>query len=394
MTQTDTIPRSDVDLFSAEVMADPYPLYRQLRDAGPVVYLDRFDVWAVTRYAEARHVLADWQSFSSADIALNEQFNSYVGDGIIRSNPPLHDQQRDVLASRLSPRAVREIQPEIDARATDVVAALVERGSFDAVSDLARPFPLEVVADLIGLPRQGRERLLELVDANFNCFGPDNDRTRESGPKLAELAQYVMANATKETLAENSMGAAVYEAVDAGWVPADAAPWLVMTYVTAGIDTTVHAVGHMIWLFAQHRDQWEELRAEPALIPGAFREVLRYESPVQLFGRTATNEWTVGDVTVPAGSRLAVLFGCANRDERKWEQADRFDVRRNNIDQLAFGYGLHACAGQALARIEGEAILRALINTVSDIEAGDAVRHYNNVLRGLESLPVKVIKAQ
>ncbi|MGV0037102.1 cytochrome P450 [Mycobacterium colombiense] len=393
MIQTDTIPRSDIDLFADDVMSDPYTVFRELRDTGPVVYLDRFDVWAVTHFAQARQVLGDWNSFSSRDLALNEQFNSYVGDGIIRSAPPLHDQQRKVLASRLSPRAMRAIQPKIDRRAQEVVSSLVEQGSFDAVTDLARTFPLEIVADLIGLPSHGRERLLELVDANFNCFGPDNDRTREAGPKLAELAQYVMANATRETLAEGSMGAAVYEAVDAGWVPADAAPWLVMAYVTAGIDTTVHAIGHIFWLFAQHGDQWSELQADRALIPGAFREVLRYESPVQVFGRTATDHWTIDEITVTAGSRLAVLFGCANRDERKWNDADRFNIRRNNIDQLAFGYGLHACAGQALARLEGEAILRALINTVGEIEADAPVRHYNNVLRGLESLPVKVTKA-
>jgi cytochrome P450 len=393
MTHTDMIPRSDVDLFAEEVMADPYRLFRELREAGPVIYLSRFDLWAVTRYAPARHVLGDWQSFSSADLALNEQFNSYIGDGIIRAAPPLHDQQRNVLASRLAPRALGAIQPEIETRANEVVSTLVERGSFDAVTDLARAFPLEIVADLIGLPRQGREPLLELVDANFNCFGPDNDRTRESGPKLMELAQYVMTNATKETLAENSMGAAVYEAVDKGWVPADAAPWLVMAYVTAGIDTTVHAIGHTLWLLAEHRDQWNALRADPALVPGAFREVLRYESPIQVFGRTVTDEWTVDGITVPAGSRLAVLFGCANRDERKWIDADRFDIQRSNIDHLAFGYGLHACAGQALARIEGEAILRALLSNVSEIEAGEPVRHYNNVLRGLESLPVRVTKA-
>ncbi len=325
-------------------------------------------------------------------MALNDQFNQYIGDGIIRAAPPLHDQQRSVLASRLAPRALRKIQPDIDRRAQEVVSALVGQGDFDAVTDLARRFPLEIVADLIGLPQQGRERLLDLIDANFNCFGPDNTRTRESGPKLGELAGYVMANATRETLAENSMGAAVYEAVDAGYVPADAAPWLVMTYVTAGIDTTVHAIGHAIWLLAEYRDQWDALRADPSLVPGAFREVLRYESPIQVFGRTATVDWTVDDVTVPAGARLAVLLGCANRDERKWKDPDQFDIRRHNFDHLGFGYGLHACAGQALARIEGEAILRALINNVAHIEAGQPVRHYNNVLRGLESLPVRVTK--
>ncbi|MFI1030287.1 cytochrome P450 [Streptomyces sp. NPDC020951] len=372
-------------------MADPYAVFRELRDAGPVVYLERSDVYAVARYEQARQVLGDWESFSSADVALNEQFNHYIGDGILRADPPLHDQLRNVLAARLAPRALRDLAPEITRRAELLVDRLVVKGSFDAVTDLARWFPVEVVGDLIGLPREGRERLLPLLDANFNCFGPDNARTRASVPQLPELAEYVMTSATRGALAEGSMGRAVYDAVDAGEIPEAVAPWLVMTYVTAGMDTTVHAIGHTVWLLAEHPDQWDALRADPALVPQAFREVLRYESSVQVFGRTARVDRAVGDVTVPAGARLAVLYGSANRDERKWPDADRFDITRNNIDHLGFGYGLHGCAGQALARLEGEAILTALLRGVSRIEAGEPVRHFNNVLRGLESLPVTVV---
>lgn len=386
-----TSPRSDADIFSENVMADPYPVYRELRDAGPVVHLERSDVFAVARYEEARQVLGDWESFSSADVALNEQFNQYIGDGILRADPPLHDQLRNVLAARLAPRALRDLAPDISRRAELLVERLVAKGSFDAVTDLARWFPVEVVGDLIGLPREGRERLLPLLDANFNCFGPENARTLASVPQLPELAEYVMTSATRGALTEGSMGRAVYDAVDAGEIPEAVAPWLVMTYVTAGMDTTVHAIGHSIWLLAEHPDQWDALRADPALVPQAFREVLRYESSVQVFGRTARVDWSVGDVTVPAGSRLAVLYGSANRDERKWPDADRFDITRNNLDHLGFGYGLHGCAGQALARLEGEAILRALLRRVSRIEAGEPVRHFNNILRGLDSLLVTVV---
>ncbi|KUN58969.1 hypothetical protein AQJ46_42420 [Streptomyces canus] len=372
-------------------MADPYPVYRALRDAGPVVYLEHSDVFAVARYEEARRVLGDWEAFSSADVALNEQFNHYIGDGILRADPPLHDQLRGVLSARLAPRALRDLAPDITRRAELLVDRLVAKGSFDAVTDLARWFPVEVVGDLIGLPHEGRERLLPLLDANFNCFGPDNARTQASFPRLPELAEYVMAGATRAALTEGSMGRAVYDAVDAGEIPEAVAPWLVMTYVTAGMDTTVHAIGHTVWLMAQHPDQWDALRAAPSLVPQAFREVVRYESSVQVFGRTARVDWSVGDVTVPAGARLAVLYGSANRDERKWADADRFDITRDNLDHLGFGYGLHGCAGQALARLEGEAILRALLRSVSHIEAGEPVRHFNNILRGLDSLPVTVI---
>lgn len=386
-----TTPRSDVDIFSDDVMAAPYPVFRELRDAGPVVHLDRFDVYAVPRYEQARHVLGNWESFSSADIALNDDFNNYMSDfSILRSDPPLHDAMRNTLAANLARRALRAQEAAISQRARDIVGRLVEQGSFDAVTDLARRFPVEIVGDLIGLPRDGREDLLRMADANFNCFGPDNERTRESFPQLATMADYVLVGAVRENLAEGSMGRAVYEAADAGAIPAQAAPWLVMAYVTAGMDTTVNALGHAVWLMAEHPDQWELLRTDRSLVPQAFREVLRYESPVQAFGRTVRTDWTVDDVTLPAGSKLAVLFGSANRDERRWPDPDRFDITRSNVEHLAFGYGLHGCAGQALARIEGEAILNALLDTVTRIEADAPVRHFNNVLRGLESLPVTV----
>lgn len=392
MQSTATIPSSDVDIFSNEIMAAPYPAFRELRDAGPVVHLDRFDMYAVPRYQEVRHVLGAWESFSSADIAFNDDFNRYMSDySVLRADPPLHDAMRSTLAAQLARRALREQEPEINRRAKRIVAALVERGSFDAVGDLARRFPVEIVGDLIGLPKDGREDLLRMIDANFNCFGPDNERTRDSFPKLAKVAEYVLRSASRENLAEGSMGRAVFEAADAGTIPAQAAPWLVMAYVTAGMDTTVNALGHSVWLMAEHPDQWELLRADRSLVPQAFREILRYESPVQAFGRTVRTDWTVEDVTLPAGTKLAVLYGSANRDERRWTGPDRFDITRDNLEHLTFGYGLHACAGQALARIEGEAILNALLDSVSRIEAGTPVRHFNNILRGLESLPVTVV---
>ena len=132
------------------------------------------------------------------------------------------------------------------------------------------------------------------------------------------------------------------------------------------------------------------LREDPSLIPQALREILRFESPLQTFGRRVRSEWTIEDATVPVGARLAILYGCANRDERKWPDADVFDITRDNLEHLSFGYGLHGCAGQALARLEGESVLRALVESAAQIDTGEPVRHYNNVLRGLDSLPVTI----
>lgn len=386
-----SIPRSDIDLFSEEVMAAPYEVYRALRDAGPIVYLDRIDGYAIPRYEQARQVLGDWKSFSSSDIAFNEAAKEFISDrGVIRADPPWHDQMRGVMAERLAPRAVRALRPEIARRAEEIVDRLVEQGSFDAITELAHRFPVDIVGDLIGLPREGRADLLPLLDANFNTFGPDNDRTRASLPALDALTEYVTVTVTRDVLAEGSMGRAVYEAADAGRIPPQAAPFLVLAYVAAGMDTTVHALGHAVWLFAENPDQWQALRADPTLVPQALREVLRYESPAQLFGRTVRTDLTFEGVDLSAGTRLAVLYGSANRDERKWADADRFDITRPNAEHLGFGYGLHGCAGQALATIEGEAVLNALLRRVTHIHAESPVRHYNNVLRGLASLPVTV----
>jgi cytochrome P450 len=370
----------------------PYP-YRRLREAGPVVYLERFDLFAVARFAEVRHVLGNWESFSSADVPLNRQFNEYMSASILRADPPQHDVLRGVLAEKLARPALRALAAGIEQRAHEIVDGLVAKGSFDAVRNLARRFPVEIVGDLIGLPAAGRESLLPFLDISFNCFGPDNDRTRESLPQLGKLVDYVVANATRETLAEGSMGRAVYDAADAGVISPEHARALLMAYVTGGMDTTVHSLGHCVWLLGRHPEHWQLLREDPALIPQAFREILRFESPIQAFGRTVRSDWTVEDVTVPAGSRLAILYGCANRDERNWPDADVFDITRDNLEHLSFGYGLHGCAGQALARLEGEAVLRALVDTVAQIKTGEPMRHYNNVLRGLESLPVTVVAA-
>jgi cytochrome P450 len=387
------IPRSDVDLFSEEVMADPYPSYRRLREAGPVVYLEHSDLFAVTRFEEARQVLGDWESFSSADVALNRKFNEHMGTNVLSADPPLHDDMRSVLADKLARPAMRALEAGVGQRAREIVGDLVARGSFDAVRDLARRFPVEIVGDLVGLPREGREVLLPFIDLNFNCFGPDNDRTRQSFAQLNKLAEYVAANATREVLAEGSMGRAVYDAVDAGVIGPEYARGLVMAYVTAGLDTTVHSLGHSLWLLGRHPEQWQMLRENPSLIPQAFREILRFESPLQVFGRTVRSDWTLEDATVPVGARLAILYGCANRDERKWPDADVFDITRDNLEHLSFGYGLHGCAGQALARLEGESVLRALVESAAQIETGEPLRHYNNVLRGLDSLPVTITGA-
>ena len=162
-------------------------------------------------------------------------------------------------------------------------------------------------------------------------------------------------------------------------------------YVAAGMDTTVNAIGSGIMLLASHPDQWRALKSQPDLARSAANEILRYESPVQAFARVATKPHVIEGTEIPAGGRVLVMYGAANRDERKWENAEEFDVTRNPIDHLGFGFGIHRCAGVALAMLEIESILISLARRAEEIEiVGEPVRTLNNAVRGLHSLQVRV----
>jgi cytochrome P450 len=156
------------------------------------------------------------------------------------------------------------------------------------------------------------------------------------------------------------------------------------------MDTTIAAIATGLWLFSENPGEWDALRSEPALLRGSFSEILRLEGPVQSFSRVAVDDWEADGVVVPAGSRLVVLYASANRDERRFPDPERFDIRRNTGGHLGFGFGLHACAGQALARLEAQGALGAIARRVRRIEAGEPVIRQNNIVRGMESLPLTV----
>jgi cytochrome P450 len=166
-----------------------------------------------------------------------------------------------------------------------------------------------------------------------------------------------------------------------------------VAYLVAALDTTVNTLSASIWYLARNPEQWQLLRDDPELAGNAFEEALRIETPLVFFARTARTDTTFDEVTIPAGARVLVMFASANRDERRWQDPDRFDIRRKTTGHLGFGYGIHGCAGQGLARLEGQAILAALARRAKSIEVGEPVREYNNVIRGLKSLPAVVTPA-
>jgi cytochrome P450 len=386
-----TVPSSDVDLFTDANILEPYDAYRELRDAGPIVWLSRQRVWAVARYDVVRHVLRDARAFTSlGGVALNEPLNAMLCGTTLASDPPEHDVLRKVVAGALTPRAMAERARMIEECADAIVARVVDRGRFDAVSDLARVLALGVVPDFIGLPVHGRDRMLAWASAMFNAIGPLNDRAREGFSLLQDMAEYAEGRVALRDLCPGSLGAGVLAAADAGRIRRDQCAGLLIDYLAPSLDTTIGALATSIWLLARHPEQWDRVRADPSLVPNAYNESLRIESPVRGFCRHVARPTEFEGAELDRGDKVLVLFAAANRDERKWTDPDLFDVTRRCADHVAFGHGIHGCAGQALARMQAHAVLRALIRRVGRLELVDSTRTINNITRSFASVHVEV----
>jgi cytochrome P450 len=388
-------PAFDGDVFADDVLADPYGTYAALRELGPVVWLAAHDTYAVTRYHEARTVLGSPETFCSGQgVALNEACNRQTaGRSLIATDGRRHSQLRKILAHNITPRAIRHLQDQIQIQADALVADLVARRSFDAVADLARSLPLSIVPDLVGWPADGRDQLLRWAGATFNFLGPLNERALESVPDVVAMMEFAAEMAAGGRLLPGSVGAGVVDAAASGELAPDQVAALIVGYLAPSLDTTISAMGSAMWLAATRPGQWELLRARPELIPNAFNEVVRLESPIRIFSRVTTGPTSLGGIALAEGTRIAVLYGSANRDPRQFPDPDSFAVDRGNaVEHLGFGYGVHSCAGQGLARMETHALLAAMTAAVARIElAGPAVRATNNLINGWESLPVTVV---
>lgn len=378
---------SDLDLFDDEILVDPYPTFALLRDLGSVVHLPGNGVYALTRYDVIRDALADWETFSSTSIGFNPMVNQALQGTSLASDPPVHTQLRAALTENLSPRALRGLKGQIDAKADRLVADLVETGSFDAIDALARAFPLEIVADLIGFSGAARDNMLRWGQAAMQVIGPMNQRTAECFPIAGELYAWC-SSVTAEDLAPGSVGRGVFDAEARGDIPPNTAGHIIHQYLGAGVDTTIAAIGNTVALFAAHPDQLALVRKDPALIPAAFNEVLRFWVPLHAWGRRANRDVEIDGTVVPAGAQLAVLIGAGNRDPRHYNNPDAFLVERNPVDHLSFGYGPHSCAGQGLARLEAHAIIGALARRVERLVVGPETRVPSNVTRSIDQLPV------
>jgi 4-methoxybenzoate monooxygenase (O-demethylating) len=388
-------PEVDIDPYCDAFIADPYPQHVRLRDAGPVVWIPRYAVYACARHAEVRAVLRDHETYiSSAGVGLanfNHEPPLRPKSLLLEADPPAHGTARAAVARILSPQAVGRLREGFAAVADQLVERLVAKQTIDGVTDLAQAYALKVFPDAVGLQVDERGALLRYSDLLFNAFGPRNALFERSAEGFGPASEWVMAQCRRSALRPGSLGAQVYAAADAGEIGLDDAPLLVRSFLSAGLDTVIAGIGHALLCLVQHPEQYERLRADPELARQAFEEALRLESPGQLFYRTTSRDTELAGVAIPGDSKLLCFIGAANRDPRQWADPDDFDIGRRTAGHLAFGVGIHACVGLVIARLEGELILRALAKRVRRIElAGAPLRRPNNTLRTLACLPLRL----
>jgi hypothetical protein len=391
-------PATRIDPFSHDFLDNPYPHHEAMREAGPAVWLEHYGIWAMARHQEVRDALTDWQTYcSGAGVGLSD-FRKETPwrppSIILEADPPLHTRTRAVLTRILSPAAIKVLRERLTEEAEKLADRLLARGEFDGIADLAEAYPLKVFPDSVGISEDGRENLLPYGSMVFNGFGPRNDLFNKAMANAGPVRDWIMSKCSRAALAPDGLGMQIFHAVDSGELTEDEAGMLVRSFLSAGVDTTVYGLGNALWCFARYPAQWTILRDNPALIRLAFEEVLRFEAPVQSFFRTTTRSVEVGGIRLDEGEKVMLLFGAANRDPRRWERPDEFDVKRRATGHMTFGTGIHGCVGQAVARLEAEAVFGALARRVASFEImREPTRRLNNTLRGLDTLPLRVVPA-
>jgi len=389
------VPIIHADPFTVENLTEPHTLHEQLREAGPVVYLDHYGIWAMARYEQVNAALKDWKTYSSASGVGLSDFRKEkpwrTPSLLLEADPPAHTRAREIVTPVMAPPALRAVRGNFERDANELVDRLVAPGSFDAVTQMAEVYPVKVFGDAVGLPEEGREVLLAYGNMAFNAFGPRNQLLQDSMVNAQAVQQWIGEHCKREALRPGGWGRQIWAAADEGKIPEDWAALLVRSLLTAGLDTTINGISSAIYGFALHPDQWSLLREDPSLAESALEEAIRWGSAVQTFFRTTTRDVEVESVRIPPGEKVLLFLGAANRDPRRWNDPDRFDIKRNTLGHVGFGMGIHRCVGLTVARVEGEILLKALAKRVERIElSGQTQPRPNNTLLAWRSIPVTV----
>jgi cytochrome P450 len=394
MPANESVLDTDIDMFGPEAIADPRPYDTMIREAGPVVYIPQYEVWATGRHDQVEQMMRDWKTFSSANPPFAEPGRMIL----LSEDPPDHQRVRTVVSRAMSPAVLRRMQDAFARGAEETVRQLLDApgGLVDGHTDLAKAYILKVFPDAIGLGDKNREMLVRFGHAQFNMFGPKNEIYRESMAAAAEVFEWVAINCKREAVQPGGICMAMYEAADAGEITREEAEMLVQVLYSAGSDTTIYTIGNILQALAENPSQYELLRSNiTEFAQRAFEEGIRYDNPARFTRRRATVDVDVDGVTLPAEAKILLLHMPAGRDPRRWENPETYDITRDVLNKhLGLGFGVHACVGARVARLEGVSLLSALARHVTSIEiAGEPAYTANMAVHGHESLPLRLVPA-
>ena len=314
---------------------------------------------------------------------MNVMANSLsAGANMLCSDDPGHRQLRNVFARPLLPGAVAKLRATLTGLAQTQVASILERGRVEVVTELAQFLPLSVVTRLVGLSDSGKARMLEWAAGIFDAFGPDDNARTLAGMQVSQDALTYAATVPRKDLDPDGWGAALFAAADRGEIPAAAARGMLIDYIGPSLDTTILGFSGALALFARFPEQWDKLRAEPDLLPNAIDEALRLTTPIRAFSRFVARDAAFEEVRLQAGERALLVYASANRDEQHFDDPDRFDITRQKVDHLTFGFGTHFCAGANLAKLEITVLLEALLARVARMDIVEQRPLINNTLQG------------
>jgi cytochrome P450 len=386
---------SEFDPLDPETHDDPYPTYRWLRDNAPVYYNEHRGFWALSRFEDVHAAARAWDALSNADGVEVDDADVLVGKGagnFLISDPPRHDQLRDVVRRRFSPKAVVELEGTIRDLVRTLLAEIRDVEIVDFARDVSLRLPMQTVSALLGFPPEDRPRL-EAWFRDISSRTPGStvvppqawEAVREYRDYVAAAVEDRRRNRTDDVLS------VMVDAMEEGRMTASEIEGASTLLFGAAVMTTSGLLTNSMHHLGRRPELWRWLQERPDAVPGAIEEFLRYDTPAQWLGRTTTREYELHGQRIPAGEKVLLLYASANRDERRFPDAEALDLRRKPERHLAFGNGIHFCLGAPLARLETRVVYEEWLAQVEDFElAGPVERHFSPAERGLSRLPLRV----
>jgi cytochrome P450 len=386
------------DPYDFDIDADPYPIFKRMRDESPLYRNEKYDFYAVSRFADVESCSINWQTFSSARGSVLEMIQAQMDiprGMFIFEDPPIHALHRGLMSRVFTPRRVAALEERMRSYCAEALDPHVGTSGFDFVRDLGAQMPMRVISEMLGIPEEDQEAVRDRVDQSLRIGEgekPDVGSVLTDPAQFTEYIDYRREHPSDDLLTALLEVTFVDETDQERHLDLEEIINYSGLLAAAGNETTTRLIGWTGSLLADHPDQRARLVAQPELVPGAIEEILRYEAPSPVQARYVTHDVELHGETVPEGSILLLVTAAANRDDRKFQDPDTFDVTRKIDHHVSFGYGLHFCLGAALARLEGRVALEEVLKRFPEwqVDTERAERVHTSTVRGWDSLPVLV----